>query len=517
LSFSVGSDGLTYTSTRAHVDVLDAFTAGLGPNAEFGSSQITFGSISSIPGGIVSGSVQVDLTATTNYSSGIKTRLNAEGVLSGSAQVVASLPNGTVSGSAQITLSSTTGYGSIINQSVLTTSTPTFAELTINSNQDGKLTLRVPSSGDSNDWNYINFVGANGTRDMYFGTDSAGNPSWYRDDNGLNIGLGSVATVNGVQIVTNSGTWAIGISGNAGTVTNGVYTSGDQTIGGTKTFSATIVGSVNGNSATVGGITPIQFFNNMGDVHGTRTSFDASTPSYGFGFRYVQGSTNGPGTGAGQFYSWYIGLGNDYPATGSGSYGAMFAVDRNVTTPYLSVRYNENNSFGSWRRIHAGYADTAGNITAYTINQNLGTSNSVKFGSHCDLNITGSAFRFYDGSTFRGGLGLDDWAHSGSAANITLFASGVLHFTSGGTKRAYFSGSGHLLPQVNNTYDLGSSSLGWANVYTNDLHLSNMNKPEGNDVDGTNGTWTIQEGAENLYIINNNNGKKFKISLEEII
>jgi hypothetical protein len=37
------------------------------------------------------------------------------------------------------------------------------------------------------------------------------------------------------------------------------------------------------------------------------------------------------------------------------------------------------------------------------------------------------------------------------------------------------------------------------------------------DVDGTNGNWTIQEGLENLYIINNNNGKKFKISLEEII
>ena len=77
--------------------------------------------------------------------------------------------------------------------------------------------------------------------------------------------------------------------------------------------------------------------------------------------------------------------------------------------------------------------------------------------------------------------------------------------------------TGNLLPSANNTYNLGSSSVGWANIYTNDLHLSNMNKPEGNDIDGTNGTWTIQEGAENLYIINNNNGKKFKISLEEIL
>ena len=41
------------------------------------------------------------------------------------------------------------------------------------------------------------------------------------------------------------------ITGNAGTVTNGVYTVGDQTIAGAKTFSSTIVGSVSGNAATV--------------------------------------------------------------------------------------------------------------------------------------------------------------------------------------------------------------------------------------------------------------------------
>jgi hypothetical protein len=76
---------------------------------------------------------------------------------------------------------------------------------------------------------------------------------------------------------------------------------------------------------------------------------------------------------------------------------------------------------------------------------------------------------------------------------------------------------GNLTPTSNNSYNLGSASFGWANVYTNDLHLSNMNKPEGNDIDGTNGNWTIQEGAENLYIINNNNGKKYKIDLTEII
>ena len=73
-----------------------------------------------------------------------------------------------------------------------------------------------------------------------------------------------------------------------------------------------------------------------------------------------------------------------------------------------------------------------------------------------------------------------------------------------------------LIPNANNTYNLGTSTYRWANLYTNDLHLSNEDKEGGNDIDGTTGNWTIQEGEENLYIINNKNGKKFKIDLTEI-
>ncbi len=80
-----------------------------------GSSQITYSGISGTPSGIVSGSVQIDLTATTNYSSGIKTRLNAESVLSSSAQVVSALPAGTVSGSSQVLAGTTIHSGSFFN------------------------------------------------------------------------------------------------------------------------------------------------------------------------------------------------------------------------------------------------------------------------------------------------------------------------------------------------------------------------------------------------------------------
>jgi hypothetical protein len=54
-----------------------------------------------------------------------------------------------------------------------------------------------------------------------------------------------VATTAFVNNLANSGTtFAHSITGNAGTVTNGVLTTGDQTISGTKTFNASIVGNI---------------------------------------------------------------------------------------------------------------------------------------------------------------------------------------------------------------------------------------------------------------------------------
>jgi len=110
--------------------------------------------------------------------------------------------------------------------------------------------------------------------------------------------------------------------------------------------------------------------------------------------------------------------------------------------------------------------------------------------------------------------------------------SGNLIIKSGTTTAATFSGAnvtfagtlasaaitaaGHTIPSVDDTYDLGSASKQWRNIYTGDLHLSNESKAEGNIVDGTTGNWTIQEGAEELYILNNKSGKKYKFNLTEV-
>ena len=76
--------------------------------------------------------------------------------------------------------------------------------------------------------------------------------------------------------------------------------------------------------------------------------------------------------------------------------------------------------------------------------------------------------------------------------------------------------SGNILPGSNDTFDLGASGNVWRNVFTGDLHLSNESKDQGNMVDGTKGNWTIQEGKQDIFIINNISGEKFKIKLDKI-
>jgi hypothetical protein len=105
-----------------------------------------------------------------------------------------------------------------------------------------------------------------------------------------------------------------------------------------------------------------------------------------------------------------------------------------------------------------------------------------------------------------------------STVNLRYAADGYHRFDTyngGWGERVQITDTG-CLPGSDSTYDLGSPSLRWANVYTGDLHLSNEEKG-GNEVDGTTGNWTIQEGDENLYIKNNKTGKKYKFALEEIV
>ena len=85
--------------------------------------------------------------------------------------------------------------------------------------------------------------------------------------------------------------------------------------------------------------------------------------------------------------------------------------------------------------------------------------------------------------------------------------------TNGAYGHMYIDANGHFLPNTNNSKDLGSTSLRWRNAYVNDMHFSN--KGSSNSVDGTWGDWTLQEGENKIFMINNRTGKKYSLKMEE--
>ena len=131
-----------------------------------------------------------------------------------------------------------------------------------------------------------------------------------------------------------------------------------------------------------------------------------------------------------------------------------------------------------------------------------------------------------DGENFKvnGGQGSDGQVLTSTGSGVAWedAAGGVAGITSSADATAIAISSsenstfsGHIYANANNTYDLGSTATRWRNIYTNDLQLSNEGG-DSNEIDGTTGSWTIQEGSDNLFIINRNTGKKYKFLLEEV-
>ena len=118
--------------------------------------------------------------------------------------------------------------------------------------------------------------------------------------------------------------------------------------------------------------------------------------------------------------------------------------------------------------------------------------------------------------TFRGDVNIPDKIiHLGDTDTAIRFpAADTVSVETGGSERLRIDSSGHVLPATNDTYDLGSTSKRWRDIFTGDLNLSNEGKS--NDVDGTWGNYTIQEGESDLFLINNRTGKKYKFNLTEV-
>lgn len=109
-------------------------------------------------------------------------------------------------------------------------------------------------------------------------------------------------------------------------------------------------------------------------------------------------------------------------------------------------------------------------------------------------------------------LGTENYLDATVNGAVNLYYDNVKKFE---TTSAGVTITGSILPSADDTHDLGSSSAQWRDIYTGDINLNNT-KTRDNEVDGTRGSWTIQEGADDLFLINRLNGKKYKFKLEEM-
>jgi hypothetical protein len=143
--------------------------------------------------------------------------------------------------------------------------------------------------------------------------------------------------------------------------------------------------------------------------------------------------------------------------------------------------------------VEAARFDASGRLLIGT------TTSGVATGVMQTISNSSASYTQYNRGTSGGGIvgsegtGLVYYTYTGSLGSETY------------ALRMSIDASGNVLPGVNGTQNLGSSSLRWANLFTSDLHLNN----------GI-GNYTIVEGEEDLFLYNNKSGKTFKFALIEV-
>ena len=179
-------------------------------------------------------------------------------------------------------------------------------------------------------------------------------------------------------------------------------------------------------------------------------------------------------------------------------------------------------------------------ITGTTINNNA--NNRVITGSGTAATLEGEANLQFDGTNLGIGGSPDVSLHIKNAAptirltdtdtnrfsqiyavdgnfrfdadNNNAQSNTNISFRIDNSERLHIDSAGQVLPGADDAQNLGSSTKRWANIYAADMHYSNEGSK--NDVDGTWGNYTIQEGESDLFLLNNRNGKKYKFVLQEV-
>jgi|LULU01.1.fsa_nt_gb hypothetical protein len=109
---------------------------------------------------------------------------------------------------------------------------------------------------------------------------------------------------------------------------------------------------------------------------------------------------------------------------------------------------------------------------------------------------------------------IDSQVGDGNALHFRRITGG----DAGHEDMAKFHGGGSCELYHDNVKKIETTSSGvtvTGSVTTQDMNMSNLNG-SANEVDNTKGSWSLQEGANDLFLINRVNGKKYKFNLTEI-
>jgi hypothetical protein len=137
----------------------------------------------------------------------------------------------------------------------------------------------------------------------------------------------------------------------------------------------------------------------------------------------------------------------------------------------------------------------------------MADSDKVVLGTGADMEI------FHDGS--------DSYIKDVGTGNLLIQGNGtavIIEDTAGNNNVVAYPNGATTLSHGGSA-KLATTSTGvtvTGSLQTQDLVLNNLSKNSPNSVDGTRGHWRVQEGSDNLYLINETTGKKYKFKIEEV-
>jgi hypothetical protein len=163
-----------------------------------------------------------------------------------------------------------------------------------------------------------------------------------------------------------------------------------------------------------------------------------------------------------------------YTPTTSFGTNAFTSFTDHSTQGYLTS-YTETDTLDSVtdRGATTTNAITTGGLTSngsiYAVNSIIRVSGNSSSTGIIDVDPVRGAYRFYDGSTFRGGLGVGNWAGVGASSDIVQYLNSVNYYISNGTTALvkFESGGNVGIGTTNPSYKLDVAGEGRFTSYLN--------------------------------------------------